>query len=243
MAGMAVLCCVKPSCTQCPAVAEAACGYCFRLTCWACAPGHTALCAAAVGALAPRTAADYEDSCSHRSTASLTESAVPSTDPDFFGKLDELWQNPGYGSMDPLFEGRLHRLPIMSRCSVYEPALQTWRFFGDLETFRFLARSLEWELPTGIVVLHCGAKTCLVFRSTADPEPLEPHEAMKMLADKPATSICLVVAPSADGHEVAHLELQQAVGSRARQTKQRNVLDKLLRALIASYDVAFWRPE
>lgn len=246
------MCCVKPACTLCRNSAEGACGYCFKLVCWACAPSHTASCAAAAGVQLPqlpqRTAADYEDSVrSHHSTASLheTESVDEelSTDADFFCRLDQLWANAGYGALDSLFNGRLHRLPIMSRCSVYEPALGTWRFFGDLETFRFLASALEWELHNGIVVVQCGTKTCLLFRSKADPEPLTPNEAMTMLVDKPA-SICLVVSETESGtQQVAHLELQQALGSRAKQTRQRNVLDKLLRALIASYDVAFWRPE
>lgn len=190
--------------------------------------------------LPPRTAASYEDSVSPHESDSVDEAAL---DSDFFCKVDELWHEAGYGSLDPSFDGRLHRLPIMSRCSVYEPALNTWRFFADLETCRFLATSLQWELSSGLVVIHCGARTCLLFRSQAAPEPMEPSEAMQMLVDKPASAICLVVQPTKGGHEVAHLELRQALGSRERQTRQRNVLDKLLRALIASYDVAFWRPE
>lgn len=243
MAGMAVLCCVKPACTQCHSAAEGACGYCFRLVCWGCAPDHTASCAHAAGVqlpLPPRTAASYEDSVSPHESDSVDEAAL---DSDFFCKMDELWHEAGYGSLDPSFDGRLHRLPIMSRCSVYEPALNTWRFFADLETCRFLATSLQWELSSGLVVIHCGARTCLLFRSQAAPEPMEPSEAMQMLVDKPASTICLVVQTTEGGHEVAHLELRQALGSRERQTRQRNVLDKLLRALIASYDVAFWRPE
>jgi hypothetical protein len=248
MAGVAVVCCVKPACTLCQAGGEAACGYCFRLVCWLCAPAHTAACAAAAGVQLPqRTVADYEDSVYGQSTAtgheteSLDEAC--STEPDFFCSMEKLWANAGYGALDAHFDGRLHRLPIMSRCSVYEPALGTWRFFGDLDTFRFLASALEWELHAGIVVVHCGAKTCLLFRNKADPVPLAPSEAMTMLAEKPA-SICLVVSATESGsHEVAHLELQQAIGSRGKQTRQRNVLDKLLRALIGSYDVAFWRPE
>ena len=198
--------------------------------------------------LPQRTAADYEDSIhSLDMTASVhdAESAeeVVSTDSDFFCRVDQLWANAGYGVLDSRFDGRLHRLPIMSRCSVYEPAMGAWRFFGDVDTFRFLAAELEWELHGGIVVLQCRARSCLLFRSKADPMELAPTEAMELLVEKTA-SICLVVsATESGGHEVAHLELQQGLGNRAKQTRQRNVLDKLLRALIASYDVAFWRPE
>jgi len=248
MAGVALLCCVKPSCSVCcGAAGQATCSFCFRLICWGCVPDHCASCAAVIGAQPLRTAADYEDS--PRSTASRPATDVGGTeggsseDEDFYGRLDVLWQCVGYGELHGRFHGRLHRLPIMSRCSVFEPALGTWRFFGDLDTLRYLATSLQWELPSGIVVLHGGARTCLVFRSGADAEPVEPSVALKLLAERAQASICLVVAPVADGFEVAHLEMQQACSDRRAQARQRGVLDRLLRALISKYDVAFWRPE
>ncbi len=162
----------------------------------------------------------------------------------FFGKLDQLWHTAGHGDIDEGIVGRLHRLPIMSRANIYEAAVGTWRFFGDLPTMQLLAEELQWELSSGIVVLHSGARTCLCFRPGQDVESLEPREAVKLSVAGAGACLCMVVAPAVEGHfEVAHLELQHALSDKRTLLRQRAALDKMLRILISNYDVAFWRPD
>ena len=233
MAGVAcVLMCVKPACTVCGREGECCCGYCRNLICWNCATDHCAACSAAAGCAPERTAADYEDSLLSTS-AEIEESEhdAPSEDDEFFSKLERLWQSVGYGQLDAdNSEGRLHRLPIMSRCTVFEPCSGTWRFWGDLATLSYLSDSLQWEIPCGLIVLHQDAKSCLLFRAGADPEPLCPEAALRLLVDKGTACLCLVISPAAEGCEVAHLEMK---GDRRSQTRQRGCLDKLLRSLIS----------
>ena len=249
MVGIAILCCVKPACLMCDRAGEAACMTCCRLVCWACAGTHCASCFAAAGHCAPslpeRTAAEYEDSPRSTSASGREEvhSASSSSDfEEFFVKLDKLWSSAGFGELESEYAGRLHRLPLMSRCTVFEPASGTWRCWGDLESLRYLATTLEWELPAGIVVFHGRARTCVLFKSAADAEPLDPRDALKLLVERAGACLCLVVN-TAESFEVAHLELERAVGDRRQQARQRGILDKLLRALIGRFDVAFWRNE
>ena len=249
MAGVAILCCVKPACLMCDRAGDAACMTCCRLVCWACAGNHCASCSAAAGQCAPslpeRTAADYEDSPRSTSASGREEvhSATTSEVEEFFVRLDALWSSAGFGELEPDFNGRLHRLPLMSRCTVYEPASGTWRCWGDLASLQYLATSLEWELPSGIVVFHGGARSCVLFRSAADAEPLEPRDALRLLVERAGACLCLVVNTTESLFEVAHLELERAIGDRRQQARQRGLLDKLLRALIGRFDVAFWRTE
>lgn len=148
MAGLVF--CVKPACFICGAVGEAACGYCFKLVCWKCLGEHCehcATCLSTAGVPAPRRiAADYEDSPRSSTTelqttqSSLAECSALSDEDAFYGKLALLWTSSGYGDLEAEWRGRLHRLPIMSRCSIYEPAEGVWRSFADLQTFTFLAQ-------------------------------------------------------------------------------------------------------
>ena len=104
-------------------------------------------------------------------------------------------------------------------------------------------RSLQWELPFGIFAFHSAARNCLLFRCDAEPLQLTPTEALRMLEGKPAGAMCFVLAAAPEGIEVAHLELEGAVGDRSSQRRQRTYLDRILRALISKYDVAFWKTE
>ena len=246
----AMLVCTQPSCSLCTSTGEAVCGLCRKLICWPCAAGHCAACVAAAKAQpGPRTGADYEDSPrSMTATQPLTPAAASedlceSADEGFFGKVDLLWHAPGHGELGEGVLGRLHRLPIMSRASIYEAALGTWRFFGDVVTMQFLAEQLQWELSSGIIVLHSGAKTCLCFRHGQEVESLEPQEAVKLAVANAGACLCLVVATAEGGLEEGHLEVQQTFGDKRTLLRQRAALDKMLRALISNYDVAFWRPE
>ena len=81
-----------------------------------------------------------------------------------------------------------------------------------------------------------------MFRSAADAEPLEPRDAVRLLVERAGACLCLVVN-TRQSFEVAHLELERAIGDRRQQARQRGLLDKLLRALIGRFDVAFWRTE
>lgn len=246
--------CLRTVCFLCGGGGDACCSNCWASVCWACSAEHCAGC----GALpADRAAADYEDS--PRGSAASTGSGPPATSAstsstdceapsgdEFFGKLDALWeQSSGYGELAPELSGRLHRLPLMSRCCVFDQPTCSWRFFGDLSTFQALASAMEWDLPAGVVVLHGGERACLLFRSGQDAEPLPPEEALGLLLAKRSAALCLVIMPSGrvdEGFDVSHLELRPATMDRRSQVRARNCLDKMLRALISKNDVAFWRP-
>lgn len=138
--------CVKPACYICGDVGEAACGFCFKLVCWKCVGDHCATCATAAVPAPRRVAADYEDSPRSSSTelqtseSSLAGCSALCDEDAFYRKLALLWTSYGYGDLEAGCRGRLHHLPIMSRCSIYEPAEGVWRSFADLQTFTFLAQ-------------------------------------------------------------------------------------------------------
>lgn len=147
--------------------------------------------------------------------------------------------------------GRLHRLPLMTRCYIWDFDIG-WVWFGAVSsTFQAMADDLQCERRRGLVVFRVGGGGggggCERFVSGRCPEPMRPEAALELLQSHPHSTLGLVLAKGRieDDQgcldvEVCHLEVSP-LASRKTLSRQRASLDRILRCLITKHDVAFWR--
>jgi hypothetical protein len=235
---LAPLMCALPTCAECcsAGIVTRACSRCWAPLCESCGIKHCERCGAA---------AEYCDSPRAPSEATATTTA-PFSDAastaasSTFEALDKMRSGSGVCPLDEEHHGRLHHLPLMSRCHVWDHDLNGWRWFGrGLQIFRDIADDLQWERTHGLVIFNLSERACLHFNP--HPEAIEPAEALAHLRRHVKTSLGLVLGANDDGSfDVAHIEVTPT-GCRRTQTRQRAALDRILRGLISRHDVAFWQ--